>query len=94
LINQHPKIEESAINGYRPVEKQATKEDEIVAHIVVKKGEKLTTEEFSEWSNENLPKFMRPRYVIFKDSLPKTATQRIQRFILRDEGVRKATKLF
>ncbi len=94
LINQHPKIMESAITAYRPPEKEATKEDEIVAHIVVKEGETLTPEEFMSWSEKNLAKFMRPRYVVFRKSLPKTATQRIQHFILKEDGIKGATKLF
>ena len=94
LINQHPKVAESAITAYRPPEKEASKEDEIVAHIVVKRGETLTPEGFHQWSEQNLARFMRPRYVVFRDSLPKTATERIQHFILKDEGIKGTTKLF
>jgi crotonobetaine/carnitine-CoA ligase len=94
LINQHPKIAESAITPYRPPEKEVQKEDEIVAHIVPKKGEILTPEEFHMWSEQNLARFMRPRYIIIRDSLPKTATERIQHFKLKGEGIKEATKLF
>ncbi len=94
LINQHPKVAESAVTAYRSPEKEASKEDEIVVHIVVKKGDMLTPEEFHEWSEKNLAKFMRPRHVVFRDSLPKTATERIQHFILKEEGIKGATKLF
>ncbi len=94
LINQHPKVAESAITPYRPAEKEATKEDEIVAHIVLKGGEMLPAEEFHLWSEKNLPKFMRPRYVVFRESFPKTATERIQHFKLKDEGIKGATKVF
>lgn len=94
LINQHPKIAESAIVGYRPAEKEALKEDEIVAHIVVKQGEQLSVREFHEWSEENLARFMRPKYVIFRDSMPKTVTERIQHFVLKEEGTKGTTKLF
>jgi crotonobetaine/carnitine-CoA ligase len=94
LINQHPKIAESAITPYRPPEKEATKEDEIVAHVVLVKGAKLSALDFHAWSEKNLPRFMRPRYLVFRSSLPKTATERIQRFILKNEGITGATKLF
>ena len=94
LINQHPKIAESAITPYRPPEKESMKEDEIVAHIVLKKGQMMTPEDFKEWSDQNLAKFMRPRYIIFRDSLPKTATERIQHFKLTEEGLKETTKLF
>jgi crotonobetaine/carnitine-CoA ligase len=94
LINGHPKVAECAIVGYRPPEKEALKEDEIIAHLVLKQGEALTAEEFDNWTQENLARFMRPRYLIFREKLPKTATERVQRFKLREEGIDDATKLF
>jgi crotonobetaine/carnitine-CoA ligase len=94
LVNAHAKIAESAIVGYRPPEKEQLKEDEVVAHLVLKKGEVLTAAEFLEWTEHNLARFMRPRYVVFREALPKTATERVQRFKLRDEGIAGATKLF
>jgi crotonobetaine/carnitine-CoA ligase len=94
LINAHEKIAESAIVGYVPPEKEALKEEEIVVHIVLKAGEDMTPEEFNEWAQKNLARFMRPRYVLFRKSLPKTATERIQRFKVREEGLEGTTRLF
>lgn len=94
LINTNPRIAECAIVGYRPPEKEALKEDEIVAHLVLQDGEQMTPEEFLEWSGKNLARFMRPKYIIFHDDLPKTATERVQRYKLREEGIEGATKLF
>jgi len=94
LINAHPLVAESAIVGYRPPEKERLKEDEVVAHIVLKDEFKLSALDFHEWCEKNLARFMRPKYVVFRDSLHKTATNRIQRFKVRDEGIKGATKLF
>ncbi len=94
LITGHPKVAECAIVGYRPPEKEALKEDEIIAHLVLKPGEALSAEEFASWSEANLPRFMRPRYVRLRESLPKTATERIQRFKIREEGLDCCTRLF
>jgi crotonobetaine/carnitine-CoA ligase len=94
LINGNPKIAESAIVGYQPKEKEALKEDEIVAHLLLQNGEQLTPEEFQEWSDKNLARFMRPRYIVFRDSFPKTATDRIQRFKIKEEGLENAIKLY
>jgi crotonobetaine/carnitine-CoA ligase len=94
LIHANPKIAESAIVGYRPPEKEALKEDEIVAHLVLQKEAEITPEEFSEWAEENLARFMTPRYLVFREALPKTATERVQRYKLREEGIEKAIKLF
>lgn len=94
LINGHSGIAESAIVGYRPPEKEKLKEDEIVAHLVLKPDETMSAEKFNVWSEKNLARFMRPKYVVFRESLPKTATNRIQRFKVREEGILGATKLF
>ncbi|MBM3789217.1 MAG: ATP-dependent acyl-CoA ligase [Acidobacteria bacterium] len=94
IINTNPGIAESAVVGYRPPEKEALKEDEIVAHLVLQKGAQMTPEEFRQWAGRNLARFMVPRYIRFRDSLPKTATERVQRFKLREEGIAGATKLF
>jgi len=94
LLNTHPLIAESAVVAYRPPEKEALKEDEIVAHLVLQKGARLTPEEFRSWAQANLPRFMSPRYVVFRDSLPKTATERVQRYKLRESGIAHAVKLF
>lgn len=94
LINRHPAVAESAIVGYRPAEKEALREDEIVAHLVLQPGATLTPGAFQDWARENLARFMMPRYLVFRDALPKTATERAQRFKLRDEGLGNAIRLF
>ena len=95
LISDNSKIAECAIVGYRSSgEKEALKEDEIVAHVVLRNGEHMTPQEFQEWSEKNLARFMRPRYIVFRDSLPKTGTERVQRYKLKEEGIQGAIKLF
>jgi len=94
LINEHARIAESAIVAYRPPEKEELKEDEIVAHIVLKKGGQLSAPDFYERSEKDLARFMRPRYVVLVDSFPKTPTERIQRFRLREEGLKRVVKLY
>jgi carnitine-CoA ligase len=94
LINAHEKIAESAIVGYRPLEKEALKEDEIIAHIVLQPGMEMDSNEFNQWSQQNLARFMRPKYLVFQKELPKTATARVQRFKLRERRIEDATQLF
>ncbi len=94
LINAHEKIAESAVVGYQPPEKEALKEDEIVAHLVLQPEVSLSPDEFNEWSQQNLARFMRPRYVVFTEELPKTATARVQRYKLREKGIADAIRLF
>ncbi|WP_456469533.1 AMP-binding protein [Archaeoglobus sp.] len=82
-ILRHPKIAEVAAI---PVPSELG-EDEIKVCIVLKPKETMTPEEFMQWCEENLPYFWIPRYVEFKDSLPKTPTQRVEKYKLRAEGI-------
>jgi len=94
LINRNSKIAECAIVGYQPSDKIDLKEDEVIAHVVLKDQEKMTEREFAEWTEQNLARFMRPRYLVFRDLLPKTVTDRVQRYKLRNKGLKDAQKLF
>jgi fatty-acyl-CoA synthase len=49
--------------------------------VVPKKGVKLTAEELDKWSSEqdDLPRYMRPRYWQFVDSIPTTASGKTDR---------------
>lgn len=82
-INSHPAVLESAVFGV-PSE---LGEDEVMAVVVLKEGERLTPEELVRYVEERIAKFMVPRYVEFRDGLPKTETHRIQKGSLKRDGV-------
>jgi benzoate-CoA ligase family protein len=58
--------------------------DKPVAGIVRTEGSAVTEEELVAFCREGLAAFKRPRAVVFLDSLPTTATGKVQRYILRD----------
>jgi crotonobetaine/carnitine-CoA ligase len=87
VINSHPKILESAVFAI-PSE---LGEDDVKAAVVLKKGNKLTPEELISFCNDRMAYFAVPRYVEFRDSLPKTPTTRVEKYKLREEGVTKDT---
>jgi hypothetical protein len=37
---------------------------------------------------------MRPKFIVFHDEFPKTATARVQKYKLREDGLKGAIKLF
>jgi crotonobetaine/carnitine-CoA ligase len=86
IVNQHPLVAESAAVGV-PSE---LGEDDVMVVVVTKGDEELAPEELVEFCAERMAAFMVPRYVHFRDELPKTATQRVQKFELRDEGTEGA----
>ena len=83
VVNSHPAVLESAAIAI-PSE---LGEDEIKICVVLKPREKLTPEELIRWCDERMPYFAVPRYVEFMDSLPKTPTERVEKYKLRQMGI-------
>lgn len=82
-INTHPKVLESAAVAV----KSELAEDEVKICVVLRPGETLTPEELIEYANDRMPYFAVPRYVEFMDSLPKTPTERVQKYLLKQQGI-------
>ncbi len=82
-INAHPAVQECAAVGV-PSE---FGEEDVKLCVVLKEGQAVTPQEIYDFCRERMAYFMVPRYMIFKESLPKTATQRIQKFFLKEEGI-------
>lgn len=62
-------------------------EDEVMIAVVLQPGERATPEELLDHCQANMAHFAVPRYVRFVDELPKTPSQRIQKFRLRADGI-------
>ena len=86
-INSHPKVFESAAVAV----KSELSEDEVKICVVLKPGETLTPEELIIYANDRMPYFAVPRYVEFMESLPKTPTERVQKYMLKEAGVTAKT---
>ncbi|MDZ4230650.1 MAG: AMP-binding protein [Dehalococcoidales bacterium] len=84
VIDKHPDVVESAAVG---VSSEFQFDQEIKISVILKPGSKLTPEELIDWCQDKMARFMIPRYVDFRDCLPKTATERVQKHKLVDEGV-------
>ena len=81
VLYSHPKVEEAAVIGVSDLEwGQIPK-----AVVVLKKGVTATPEEIMEYCRAQLASYKRPRSVIFVNELPKTATGKILRRVLRDQ---------
>ena len=87
IANTYPNIYECAVIGIP----SGMTEDEIMLVIQPKKEAELRPEEIVKYLDDRLPYFMVPRYVRFVESIPKSEVQRIQKFVLREEGITKDT---
>ena len=79
VLAMHPKILESAAVGVKDA-----KSGELVKVFVVKKDSSLTEEEVIQHCKINLTPYKIPKFVVFKDELPKTNVGKILRRELRD----------
>ena len=62
-------------------------EDEVMAILVTKNNENIDLEELTDYLSKRLAHFMVPRYFRYIAELPKTPTQKIEKHILRNEGI-------
>jgi crotonobetaine/carnitine-CoA ligase len=66
-------------------------EDDVKITVVLQDGAQLSEEELCRWMAERVPYFAIPRYVEFRDDLPRNPVGRVLKYQLRDEGVTLAT---
>jgi len=79
-IVQHQSVAECAVVGHR----DADGLEEVVACVVPMPGRAVDGDELIAFCREGLASFKRPRQVLVLEGLPKTATGKIQRVVVRD----------
>jgi crotonobetaine/carnitine-CoA ligase len=50
-------------------------------------GQQVSETELIEWCEPRMAYFAIPRYIAFRDSLPKTPSERVEKYKLKVEGV-------
>lgn len=83
VISAHPAVLESA--AVAAISEMG--EDEVMVCLRLKPGKKLEPEELMAYCEKQMAYFMIPRYVRFMDELPKTPTERVEKYRLREEGI-------
>jgi long-chain acyl-CoA synthetase len=81
ILLRHPKIDQAVVLGVPD-----PKKGEVIKAVIVPKPEhanNITPDELVEWSRENMSAYKVPRYVEFRDSLPKTASGKVMRRLLQ-----------
>ena len=87
VIAMHPKVMDVAAIGV-----DDPHSSEVVKIFVVKKDKSLTEKELQKYAREYLTGYKRPKYIEFRDELPKSNVGKILRKELRKEESAKSNK--
>ncbi|MED6152135.1 2-methylpropanoate--CoA ligase ccl4 [Stylosanthes scabra] len=79
VLYMHPAVNEAAVVA-RPDEYWG---ETPCAFVSLQEGKVVTEKEIIEHCRKNMPKYMVPKTVAFREELPKTSTGKIQKFVLR-----------
>ncbi len=83
----HPDIEEVAVHAV-PSDKG---EDDVKVTAILKPGSTLKPEDLFAWATDAVPYYALPRYIEFRDDMPKNPQGRVLKYQLRDEGKTAST---
>lgn len=86
-VTLHPQVLEVAAHAAQ----DGRGEDCLKLTVVLVAGSDLTEKELCGWCVEELPYFAVPRYIEFRPELPKTPTHKIQKNVLRAQGLTPGT---
>jgi fatty-acyl-CoA synthase len=74
-LEEHPQVVEAAVIAIADPEWGEIGR----AHVVVEPGSTIGADTLDEWMDSRLARYKRPREIIFEDSLPRTASGKIQK---------------
>lgn len=80
LLNEHPAVQMTAVFGIASAEGD---EDDVCAFVVPAIPHTVGAAELHAFAEANMPKFMRPRHIRVVEELPKTPTNKIEKYKLR-----------
>jgi crotonobetaine/carnitine-CoA ligase len=80
MINQHPSVQMSAVVA---IPSDEGDEDQVIVYVVGVPGGSVTEEAIHAFAAETIPKYMRPRHVRIVDDLPRTPTNKVEKYKLR-----------
>lgn len=82
VLESHPAVLECAVIG---VPSELT-EEEVMAWVVVRPGTLLAPADLAAWCATRMAMSMAPRYVRMVEQLPKTPTDKVEKFQLKQQG--------
>jgi crotonobetaine/carnitine-CoA ligase len=79
VLLAHPTVGEAAVVGVR----SSLGEDDIVAYVAPRPGATVDVSALQEWARTRLADFKVPTLIHVRDALPRTATERVAKHLLR-----------
>ena len=83
IVGMHPEVAEVAAVAHPA----SVGEDDVRCVIIRAPGSKLTAEELMDWLYPRMPHFMLPRYIEFVTELPRTPSEKVEKYKLIDRGL-------
>ncbi|HPU53446.1 MAG TPA: AMP-binding protein [Burkholderiaceae bacterium] len=90
ILSKHPAVLEVAAV---PVPSELS-EDEVMVYVVRKPGSTVAAAELIHFAIEHMNYYMVPRFIDFIDALPKTATEKIEKYKLKQDAVSRRASLW
>ena len=81
-LYEHPDVAEAAVVGAA----HEIKGEAPVAFVVLEEGADVAEDELRDFSLDHVATYAHPRRIFFVDELPRSATQKVQRFRLEEEA--------
>jgi crotonobetaine/carnitine-CoA ligase len=90
ILSRHPSIMEVAAI---PVASEMS-EDDVMVYVVLQPGATLSHADVVHFAAENMSYFMVPRFVEFIEKLPKTASEKIEKYKLKQDAQARRSELW
>ncbi|HSE83213.1 MAG TPA: AMP-binding protein [Thermodesulfobacteriota bacterium] len=90
IVSQHEAVADVAAIGIKAGGGKFAEDDLMIA-VVRKPNRDISFEELIKHCEERMPYFMIPRFIRFVDELPKTPTEKVQKHILKEQGITSDT---
>jgi fatty-acyl-CoA synthase len=85
FLHHHEKVSDVYVVGVPDIKYG----EELCAWVKVKAGQALTEDEVKEFCKGKIAHFKIPRYVLFVDDFPMSVTGKIQKFVMREESIKR-----
>ncbi|MFC1859433.1 AMP-binding protein [Thermodesulfobacteriota bacterium] len=88
FLHRHPKVSEAHVVGVP----DRIKDEVGLAFVALKEGETCTEKEIIDFCKGQIASFKIPRYVLFGEDFPRTATGKVQKYKLKEVAVKALEK--